>query len=208
MPGPVESDLLDSLCARLFTATREGFPSADDLVALACLLVDSGRLDPPVVEVMERHPGTLTPAELASLAGELLIIAPFEPGFDLAPERLGALEQALATVVLDLPPGRVGEGAHLVVYADGARIPQWAMVRLGGGWISGSNLLPGDADDPLTALVAVADHVQESLMELDWTVWPLCAAHARGLHPVALDGAAVWRCSAGHTVARIGELRS
>lgn len=63
------------------------------------------------------------------------------------------------------------------------------------------------ADDPVNALVAVADDLQNSIMHVLWgTVWPVCPAHNLGAHARKHDGAAVWWCnkSGGHILAHIG----
>jgi hypothetical protein len=64
-----------------------------------------------------------------------------------------------------------------------------------------------EADDPIDALVAVADDLQNSIMHVFWgTVWPVCPAHNLGAHARKHAGAAVWWCndSDGHVIAAIG----
>jgi hypothetical protein len=92
------------------------------------------------------------------------------------------------------------------------------MARLADGWIHGLGLYPCEGDSMPTALAGWAEHLQESVTERNWTVWPLCPEHSIGLHGAELDGVAVWRCSAGpeptgpgsvgHTVAPVGGLRA
>lgn len=80
-------------------------------------------------------------------------------------------------------------------------------VELTGGWMHGNGLRAVDAEDLTSALVAVADHVQESMLESDWQVWPVCPVHRLGLHPVADGETAVWQCGQGpHAVAAVGSL--
>ncbi|WP_405808804.1 hypothetical protein OG524_02275 [Streptomyces sp. NBC_01520] len=76
----------------------------------------------------------MTAQETADLAGRILTWTCFDPGFDLAPERLDVLRLALRTVAGDLPAaGIVGEPrlvvrerlfplAARVVLADGRRL--------------------------------------------------------------------------------------
>jgi hypothetical protein len=66
----------------------------------------------------------------------------------------------------------------------------------------------GAGTDPELALVAVADALQEQVVEYTWTVWPLCPVHQTGLHPSRdAEQRAVWHCRpCGGPVATIGEL--
>ncbi|WP_431681452.1 hypothetical protein [Kitasatospora sp. KL5] len=198
-------DPIDALCARLHRALRGEHPlDAADVAALACELLARGGDGPAVREAVERRPGDIPPAELSGLARELLTESGFEPGFDLAPELLETLRQALVPVVRDLRAHGLRDGARLVVQ-DGW-FPPSAGVVLGDAWLHGGGLPASCGRDPATA---VAAHVQESLMERDRRVRPVCPAHRLGLHAaVAPSGTAVWACSAGggHHVAAIGDL--
>ncbi|MCU7822029.1 hypothetical protein [Kitasatospora sp. DSM 101779] len=151
---------------------------------------------------MERRPADVLPSELAALAARLLAEAGFEPGFDLLPERLETLRRALETVLRDLPDPE----ARLVVQQGW--YPPSAGVVLAGGRLHGGGLPVSAGSDPATAAAAVAAHVQESLLERDRRVQPLCPDHGLGLHAVRHCGAAVWWCAAGggHPAAEIGRL--
>lgn len=76
------------------------------------------------------------------------------------------------------------------------------------GGFHGNGIPPLAGNDFQGALVDVADAVQEVVVELTWTVWPVCATHDQGLHPTIADGIAVWRCTGEgtHTVAPVGDL--
>src|SRR5437868_5307863 len=109
---------LDMLQKRIYQGLRGGRPVRDEAVELACLLLD-WRPVPQVRELVERSPGELTDERVAELAGRL--IADFEPGFDLAPERWETLLQALHTVGRDLRATGPEPGADIQLIQ-----PQWA----------------------------------------------------------------------------------
>ncbi|WP_405010885.1 hypothetical protein [Kitasatospora sp. NBC_01539] len=197
---------VDRLCARVHLALRTGRPDPADVAALACELLDLGHDGPAVTEAVERRPGDVPPAEFPALARRLLDEAAFAPGFALAPERLAMLRGALAVVARDLRAGGFADEPHLVVQEDW--YPESAGVVLTDGWLHGGDL-PAEAGDLLSAAVtAVAGHVQESVMERDRAVWPLCPDHRLGLHAVQRDGAALWWCAfgPGHPAAAVGAL--
>jgi hypothetical protein len=80
----------------------------------------------------------------------------------------------------------------------------------GGGSGSTVGIHPSQASDPLQALIAVADDLQNSVMHILWgTVWPLCPAHNLGAHPREHHHTAVWWCNGtgGHVIAAIGQWR-
>ena len=196
---------LNMLQKRIFQGLRGGWPVRDAAVELACLLLE-WRPDPEVRELVERSPGELTDERVAELAGRL--IADFEPGFDLAPERWEALVQALRTVERDLRATGPKRTADIQLIQ-----PQWAQ-EWGTAYVSydgkthGSGIPSWEGTDPQRALEVVADALQEMVMEFTWTVWPLCPIHPTGLHP-SRDARqhAVWNCRpCGAPVAAIGEL--
>ena len=198
-------EAIDQLCARVYLGLRDDRLRSDDVVELACLLLDRGRYEPAVEEVVARRPDEIGPQRLRELAEQLLDDTAFLPDFRLAPERLVLLEQALGMVAADLPPSWSGPTARLVPMPDSS--PLDYKVEFTGGWIHGNGLRAVDAEDLTSALIAVADHVQEGVMEFDWQVWPVCPAHRLGLHPGADGGTAVWQCSLGpHAVAPVGGL--
>ncbi|WP_157436614.1 hypothetical protein [Actinospica robiniae] len=199
----------DLLCRRVFTALREGRLEADPVVELACELLDWGHYGSAVREVVERVPAGLAAGELAGLAARLLDEAAFEPGFDLVPERLDVLREALRVVARDLAAGGIeGEPRLELVEEFGPAMPR--ILLADGRWIAGGPELCGPVGDDLTCAVAtMADVVQCGLMEQTWQVWPVCAEHPRlGAHAVVRSGEAVWWCvgGVGHVVGAVGEL--
>ena len=76
-------------------------------------------------------------------------------------------------------------------------IPEWAGPRSafvefqGNGYGSTTGIAPEDGSGPISALVAVADNAQDSVIETLHEVWPACPVHQLGAHPREHDGAAV-----------------
>jgi hypothetical protein len=204
-----ERDLLkarfDLLEKQIYRGLRGGWPVRDAAVELACLLLD-WRPDPEVRELVERSPGELTDERVAELAGRL--VANFEPGFDLAPERWETLAQALRTVERDLRATGPERTADIqLVQPEWAQ--EWGTAYVSYGGKTHSSGIPSfEGTDPEIALQVVADALQEVVMEFTWTVWPLCPVHHTGLH-ASWDARqrAVWHCRlCGGPVATIGEL--
>lgn len=203
------ADRFYELCARVFVGLREGRLGAEPVVELACELMEWGLGGAAVREVVERVPGELSAIELAELGARVLDEAAFEPGFDVMPERLDVLRQALRIVARDLAAGGVEGEPELVVFEEfGVAVPE---IRLADGRRLGNGSeLRGPVGDELTsAVVAMADFVQCGLMEQTWQVWPVCPGHPRlGVHAVERSRAAVWWCvgGRGHVVAAVGGL--
>lgn len=195
----------DLLSERIYQGLRGGWPVRDAAVELACLLLD-WQPDPVVRELVERSPGELTDDRVAELAG--LLIADFEPGFDLVPERWETLVQALRTVERDLRATGPKRTADVdLIRPDWSREWDTAYVSYDGN-THGSGIGSGAGTDPDQALEAVADALQEAVIESTWTVWPLCPVDHTGLHP-SQDARqrAVWHCRpCGGPIATIGEL--
>ena len=209
-----------------------GTPAWDDVAELACLLLDWGRTEPEVAEVVELRREDVGGERLRALARRLLDVSGYDPGFRLAPERLGRLCHALDLAARDLPARWAGDAPRLAVQDCFGR--EQAVVELSGGYVHGMAIAPSDGDTAAGALAAVADLLQETVMERHWQVWPVCAVHGLGLHArtraadagtgTGADGSsksgsgegaeaeeiAVWHCegggATGHVVGRIGEL--
>jgi hypothetical protein len=209
------SDEYEAMYARVYLGLREGRLVADDVVTLACYLVDwSVNVcdDPAVTEVVERDPATVPPEEMAVLAQRILDSTDFEPGLDLAPEGADVLREALALAARDLPEAWTAAGPPSI-HIDLDCYPVWARVLFADGWMHGEGMPAGPRDALADALVTVGEHLTESVTERYWTVWPVCPEHRLGVHAAtsARDGAAVWLCNGepgGHAVARIGHLNS
>ncbi|MFD4955596.1 hypothetical protein [Streptomyces sp. NPDC058451] len=199
---------IDRLCTRVYLGLREHQLAPQDVVELACELLDWGHSWEAAREVVERDPAQVPAPEMADLARRILEKTGFDPGFDMAPERLAVLRQALRVVARDLPPAGIDGEPRLVLLEEFT--PVSAGIELSDG-----RLLVGDGglhacagDTPAGAVTAVADLIQDDLMKQTWQVWPVCSDHRLGLHAATHQGAAVWWCAGGdeHAVALIGEL--
>ncbi|BBC36599.1 uncharacterized protein SGFS_078930 [Streptomyces graminofaciens] len=73
--------------------------------------------------------------------------------------------------------------------------PENVYVALANGEWHGNYLDPDSPDDPASALAIVADAAQETLTELLWQAWPVCAEHGLGMHPRDTDGQLAWWCA-------------
>ncbi|GGR26174.1 hypothetical protein [Streptomyces aurantiogriseus] len=86
-------------------------------------------------------------------------------------------------------------------------------VALPDGRWHGSDLWHGSEATLTSALAAVAEAAQDTVMECLWQVWPVCAEHRIGMHTRQEDGRPVWWCAGGrgpgdpaHVRAAVGEL--
>jgi hypothetical protein len=113
------------------------------VVALACGLLDRFHRADAVLEVVERNPADVPPAEMTALARRILDDVGFDPGFDLAPERLEMLRAALQIVARDLPTRGIQGEPEIEVLEDW--FPVGAGVRLANGerLTRGGHILPG-----------------------------------------------------------------
>ena len=192
----------------VYLGLREGNLDPQRVVALACELLDWFHCTDAILEVVERNPADVSPAEMAALARRILDDVDFDPGFDLAPERLETLRAALRVMARDLPTRGIEGEPEIEVLED--CFPVGAGVRLADGvrlnW--GGPTLPNMCDDPAVALTGLAIMTQESLLERTWRVWPLCPRHDLGVHGSERNGTAVWWCAGegGHVLAPVGEL--
>lgn len=192
----------------VYLGLREGNLDPQRVVALACELLDWFHCTDAILEVVERNPADVSPAEMAALARRILDDVDFEPGFDLAPGRLETLRAALRVMARDLTTRGIEGEPEIEVLEDW--FPVGAGVRLADGvrlnW--GGPILPSMCDDPAVALTGLAVMTQESLLERTWRVWPVCPRHDLGVHGSERNGTAVWWCAGegGHVLAPVGEL--
>jgi hypothetical protein len=117
-----------------------------------------------------------------------------------------ALESVLRVVESDVRATGLDGSISLIPNDADPEAHVYAVFR-GGGSGSTVGIESSQADDPVEALVAVADDLQNSIMHMLWgTVWPVCPAHNLGAHARNHNGAAVWWCnsSGGHVIAAIG----
>ncbi|MFE0379870.1 hypothetical protein ACFW1M_30920 [Streptomyces inhibens] len=104
--------------------------------------------------------------------------------------------------LLGLPPYNEGEAENVYI-------------ALANGEWHGNVLDPHSADNPVLALMAIADAAQETVTECLWQAWPLCGEHDLGMHPREADGQPSWWCAGGnnrrgpaHIPAAVGGLDS
>ncbi|MFC4029958.1 hypothetical protein ACFO3J_00570 [Streptomyces polygonati] len=186
----------ERLSEQVYRKLRAGLRVDAEAVELACLLLDWGHTADIVRELVVRRPADIPEAEMAELAAKLLRAVAFDPGFALAPGRLPVLEEAVRGVAADFAGSGVVDGLHIVLSTDGG--PR-ALLALGDGTLlsSGNGLAPSAGDDPVRALVEVAEEVQAEVADRFRLVWPVCDRHGLGLRPVAEAAAAHWRCGGG-----------
>lgn len=75
----------EQLERRIYLGLREDDLDPQDVVALACELLDWFHYTDAILEVVERNTAEVTPAEMTALARRILDDVGFDPGFDLAP---------------------------------------------------------------------------------------------------------------------------
>ena len=201
--------VLDDLGRKIYVTLHERRPVVDIAVELACFLADWGRMTPAIRQLLEIKLADLSRPQAESLAKELLQDIQFDPGFTVAPHRIGNLRLALQGVQADFSQVRLVDDMHLRVDEEvyGARV---RITLRGQSLLSTGNGVPASVgDDPTDSLVAIAAEVQDEVADRFWLVWPECPEHRLGTHPVKADSTAWWRCcaSGGHFVALIGSLR-
>jgi hypothetical protein len=109
------------------------------------------------------------------------------------------LERALDAVRADLRATGLTGKVRLVRpewNPHNAMVETWAGDQ---GWTGG--IFPSDADDDISALVAVAEQGRQAVTEsLDYQStgrwWPVCPAHGAATTPTARDGIGVWPSTA------------
>ncbi|MCX4546965.1 hypothetical protein [Streptomyces sp. NBC_01565] len=198
----------EQLKRRVYLGLREDNLDPRDVVALACELLDWSHCTEAIGEVVERNPAEVSAAEMTALARRILDDAGFEPGFDIAPERLETLRAALRIVARDLPTHGIGGEPGIEVLEDCFPVGAGVRVASGNRLTWGGHILPGMCDDPTTALTSLTITIQHSLLEQTRQVWPVCPRHDLGVHGSDRDGQAVWWCAGdgGHVLAPVGEL--
>jgi hypothetical protein len=194
----------DDLCRRLYRSLRDGVVDREAAFDLGAeVLAEKPSSEPAAETAALAVADDADPALLAAAARALLESVQFEPGFDDEPGWMAALEAALDIVKADLRACGLPDEVRLYRW-DGwpnVGVDAWAANSTGGG------IYPAAGNDPVTALVWVADDAQDAVMHSVWGAWPTCPEHRLGVHAREHDRAAVWWCSGdgGHAVARIGE---
>jgi hypothetical protein len=210
-PGtPSQASLMttfDQLATRVYAGLRDGVLDAEATFDLACFLMDWGPFSFTVHELAEQSVEGTDPARLADLAGRVLEESGFEPGFDAEPRLLAELEHALEAVTADMQvTGMAGPVRVTLVEAPGNYLRN-TFANFRGSFSYTGGIAPSQGRDRLSALLAVADDVQDAIMGSLMTVWPVCPDHSLGAHPREFDNQAVWWCNApgsGHIIAPIG----
>jgi hypothetical protein len=199
----------DRLASQVYAGIRDGALEPEATFDLACFLMDWGAPSPAVRLLAEQSVAGTDSARLAGLAGQVLEESGFEPGFDAEPWLLAEFEQALEVVKADMrATGRSGP-VRLAFVEDSYRRHAFAEFR--GSFSYTSGIGPGSSGDRVSALVAVADDVQDAIMSSLMTVWPVCPDHEFGGHPRETSNQAVWWCNggaSGHVIAVIGHWSS
>jgi len=194
----------DRLASQVYVGIRDGDLDPEAAFDLACLLMDAGQSGEAVRQLAEQSVDGTDPARLADTAGQVLEESGFEPDFDTEPRLLEALELALEAVREDARATGLGSEVGLSFMGRRDLRATFAHFRGSFSWTSG--IRPGEGRDRVSALVAVADDVQDAVMGQLMSAWPVCPAHRFGGHPREHGHQAVWWCTGdgGHVIAPIG----
>ena len=199
----ITDDDFDRLCRRLYRSLRHGPVDREAAFDLGAGVLASDPSDEKAAMAATLAvAGDADPAPLAAAARELLESLAFEPGFDDEPGWLAALAEALDIVKADLRACGLPDAVRLYTWdgSPNAAVDAWAANSTGPG------IYPAAGNDPVTALVAVADDAQDAVMNSVWGAWPTCPVHSLGVHAREHDGVAVWWCASagGHVAAPVG----
>jgi hypothetical protein len=195
-------DVFDDLCRRLYRSVRDGAVDRDAAFDLAADLLAERPANEKAGKVAALALATESDAAQLTAAVRELLASCYRPTFDDEPRWLAALADALEIVKADLRACGLPDTVSLLGW-EGSRhvcVDAWAANSTGGG------IYPEAGEDPITALVEVADDAQDAVMHSMWGAWPLCPEHGLGVHAQEHDGAAVWWCGAGdgHVAGRVG----
>ncbi|NUP21457.1 MAG: hypothetical protein HOV96_30620 [Nonomuraea sp.] len=195
---------IDELTVHIHTALRDGGLEAEPVLELASLL-EACDVSTPATRELQRPAAHRTPADLTRLGRSLLTDINFEPSFTIEPRLWTTLEHALEVVKRDVRAGGITDSLRLATHDCDDRRLAWVEFQ---DDYHGNGIPSIMGSEAQGALAAVAEAVQETIMALVWTVWPVCKTHNRGLHAGFDHGAAVWRCNGdgAHTFAPVGRL--
>ena len=190
----------DRLAGRVLAGVLGGVPDLEDAFDLAAFLEEEGDPAPLVRELGEVAATGADPQRLAALARELLVACGFGL-FDLQPELLATLQQALDVVRADVAAtGLTGRVTLSVKDWNGHAYAEYC-----GRWGTGGGIGPEAGRDPVAALAEVAGDLQDAIMDTIGAVWPVCPPHNLGAHVCVQDGHAVWWCRGRrHVIAPVG----
>ncbi len=192
----------DRLAGRVLAGVLAGSLDPEDAFVLAAFLEEEGERTPLVRELGEAAAAGTDPERIAGLARGLLAAAGFGL-WALEPGLLATLEQALELLRADVAAtGLTGPVTLSVKDWNGH-----AYTEFRGCYGSGGGIGPETARDPVAALAAVADDLQDAIMDTVWAVWPVCPEHSLGGNARVREGRAVWWCRGrDHVIAPVGQL--
>jgi hypothetical protein len=186
-------------------------PNLPDIAARA--LVEG--LDTPALRELAGAPADDT-AGARDLLTQVMVELGFEaPAADASPwqrvspvldrENVDTIDRLLAIVQRDLDATNpeIGQLAPILQRSGSA------VIGLPNGWYSShlGNEWPCTSPHPHATLAAMANSVQDCLVELLQLQWPTCPLHDWMLRISGDDDEPVWVCDrGGHSMARVGEL--
>ena len=197
---------VSGLASQVYQALRDGAVDPEVTFDLACQLIEWGPWNEAAHRLAEQSMAGGDPGRLADVARQALDSIGFEPDFEAESRLVALAEEALQVVQADLSAAGFDDPARLVVAEGGYPRHLWAEFR--GKFCHGSGVAPADTRDPVHALVAVADNVQDAVMHALTAAWPTCPVHGLGGHPREHERRAVWWCQGGpggHVIAAIGQ---
>ena len=198
------------LAREVYTGLRDGGLAPEATFDLACFLMDWAPARPVnqalAEQLAEQSVAGTDPARLAGLAAQVLEECGFAPDFDTEPRLLAVLEDALQAVRADMRATGLTGPVGLSFDDDATRYVRNVFADFRGSRSYTAGIFPGDAGDRVSALIAVADDVQDAVMGAAMTAWPVCPGHGLGAHPGEHAGQAAWWCNGGggHVIALIG----
>lgn len=195
----------DRLARLVYVGARDGTLDPEAAFDLACFLMDGGPPSDAVRRLAEQSVAGTDPAMLADLARQVLEEVRFEPDFEVEPRLLEVFRRALEAVRADMRATGLGDPDRVNLRLDDSYM-RHNFAHLHGYFRFTRGIAPGEGPERVTALVAVADDVQDAVMGVLTMAWPVCPAHHFGGHPREHDGRAVWWCKGGggHVIALIG----
>jgi hypothetical protein len=197
----------DQLASRVYAGLRDGALDAEATFDLAGFLMDWGPFSTTVHELAEQSVAGTDPVRLAELAGRVLEESEFEPGFDAEPRLLDELEHALEAVKADMQATDMAGPVHMTFAEAPGSYLRNTFADFRGSFSYTGGIAPSQGRDRVSALLAVADDVQDAVMGSLMIVWPVCPDHNFGGHPRESGSQAVWWCNgggSGHVIAPIG----
>jgi hypothetical protein len=197
---------LDRLAHQIYAELRAGQVGQQTAFDFALLVMDTGSRGPAATELAALAVEGGNRERIAELARQVLADIGFEPDFTDEPGWLDVFQRALAILQADLLATGLNGAAGMVMH-EGSDVPA-VLITFRGNRGSTSGMPPAEGSNPLDALVAVADELQDAVVHDLMSAWPLCPVHRYGGHSRAHENAAVWWCngSSGHVIAPIGRL--